>query len=419
MSPGWAVEAGADVRIVVVGAGFAGLLAADRVAQAGHEVVVLEARDRVGGRVWSRELVPGDPRGVVERGGEFVLDGYDVMRSVMAGLGLELADMTMSYYEREPRGAAPTTHQEVARCAAVVAGAAASAPPGTSLAEVVSGWPGSPAALGAYMSRVAVTNGVEATILAAAAVTDVTTGFARRPCWRVAGGNQRVAQGLAERLGASVRLRCPVRSVEHDHQGVRVLTDDGEVAGDAVIVAVPMAVLRDLPFSPGFPQARREAWRRAGLAYNAKLHIPLTRPAAASAVQSVPERFWTWTATDASGQVQPVVHAFAGTQAGLAALAVADGPATWASRVAALRPELSMDPARALLTTWNDDPWAGESYSALTVDVADGDDELIAAPLGRVHIAGEHTAGAWSGLMEGALRSGARAASEVLTAHRT
>jgi monoamine oxidase len=48
--------------------------------------------------------------------------------------------------------------------------------------------------------------------------------------------------------------------------------------------------------------------------------------------------------------------------------------------------------------------------------VADGDDELIAAPLGRVHIAGEHTAGAWSGLMEGALRSGARAASEVLTA---
>ena len=179
-----------------------------------------------------------------------------------------------------------------------------------------------------------------------------------------------------------------------------------------------MAVLRDkLPFSPGFPQIRREAWRRAGLAHNAKLHVPLTRPAAASAVQSVPERFWTWTATDASGEVQPVVHAFGGTEAGLAALAVAEGSAAWASRVTALRPELSMDPARALLTTWNDDPWAGESYSALTVEVADGDDELIAAPLGRVHIAGEHTAGAWSGLMEGALRSGVRAADEVSPQH--
>jgi monoamine oxidase len=40
-----------------------------------------------------------------------------------------------------------------------------------------------------------------------------------------------LAADLAERLGASVWLRCPVRSVEHDHQGVRVLTDDGEVAG--------------------------------------------------------------------------------------------------------------------------------------------------------------------------------------------
>jgi hypothetical protein len=48
--------------------------------------------------------------------------------------------------------------------------------------------------------------------------------------------------------------------------------------------------------------------------------------------------------------------AFAGTEAGLAALAVAEGPATWASRVAALRPELSMDLDRAPLSTWNDDP---------------------------------------------------------------
>jgi monoamine oxidase len=73
-----------------------------------------------------------------------------------------------------------------------------------------------------------------------------------------------------------------------------------------------------------------------------------------------------------------------------------------------------MDTGRALLTTWNDDPWAGESYSALTVEAAAGDDELLAAPLDRVHIAGEHTAGAWSGLMEGALRSGQRAADELL-----
>jgi monoamine oxidase len=97
--------------------------------------------------------------------------------------------------------------------------------------------------------------------------------------------------------------------------------------------------------------------------------------------------------------------------AGFAGLMAAD---RWASQAAALRPELSLDLGRAMVTTWNDDPWAGESYSALTVTVADGDDELITAPIGRVHFAGEHTAGAWAGLMEGALRWGVRAADEVL-----
>jgi monoamine oxidase len=252
-------------------------------------------------------------------------------------------------------------------------------------------------------------------MLAAAAVSDITAGFGSRPSWRVAGGNQRVAQQLAARLGASVvRRSSPVRSIEQDHAGVRVLTDDGVAAGDAAIVAVPMAVLRGLPFSPPLPEAHRGAWRRAGLAHNAKLHVPLTRAAAPSAVQSVPGKFWTWTAADATGQVQPVVHAFGGTEEGLAALAVADGPAAWASRVAALRGELALDAGRALLTTWNDDPWAGESYSALTTTVAEGDDEILAAPAGRVHFAGEHTAGDWAGLMEGALRSGERAAREVL-----
>jgi monoamine oxidase len=405
------------VRVVVVGAGFAGLHAADQVARAGHEVVVLEARDRVGGRVWSQQLVPGDPRSVVERGGEFVLDGYEVMRSVLAELGLELADTAMSYYEREPRGGAPATIEDVTACAGGAARAAAAARPGASLAEAVAGWNGPAAALAAYLSRVEITDGVTADVLAAAAVSDVTTGFTWRPSWRVAGGNQRLADGLAARLGSSVRLRTPAQAAEHGQDGVRVLTGAGEtVTGDAAIIAVPMAVLRELPFSPPVPGPLRQAWRRAGLAHNAKLHVPLTRPAAASAVQSVPDRYWTWTATDGSGQVQPVLHAFGGTEAGLAALAVAEGPGRWASRVAALRPELSLDTSQALVTTWNDDPWAGESYTALTVGVAQGDGRLIAAPLGRVHFAGEHTAGAWAGLMEGALRSGARAADEVLGA---
>jgi monoamine oxidase len=404
------------VRVVVIGAGFAGLMAAWRLTQGGCEVVVLEARDRVGGRVWSQELIPGDPRTVIERGAEFVLDGYDVLRGILGEVGLELAATGMSYYERDPRGGGPVSAQEVASCAAWVAAAAAAAPAGTSLATVAEGWAGPPAALAAYVSRIETTDGVSAGLLAAAAARDATAGFGRRPSWRVAGGNQRVAKELAARLGSAVWLSSPVGAVEHDDQGVRVSTADGAVAGDAVIVAVPMAVLRGLLISPPVPDRQRAAWERSGLAHNAKLHMPLNRPAGATAVQSVPGRFWAWTATDASGQVQPVLHAFAGTERGLAALGVADGPAAWAALAGSLLPELDTNPAAALVTTWNDDPWAGESYSADIVTAAPGDPDILAAPAGRVHFAGEHTAGDLAGLMEGALRSGERAAREILAA---
>ena len=412
-------EPEAGVRVMVVGAGFAGLMAAWRLTQRGCEVVVLEARDRVGGRVWSQELIPGDRRTVIERGAEFVLDGYDVLREVLAGLGLELTDTAMSYYQRESRGDVSADAAEVGKCAAWVAAAAAAAAPGTSLAEVAAGWAGPPGTLNAYLSRMETTSGMGADRLSAAVAQDATAGFGRRPSWRVAGGNQQVATGLARRLGPAVRLANPVRAVQQDHRGVHLDTADGAVTGDAAVIAVPMAVLRRLPIMPPVSGRQRAAWERSGLAHNAKLHMPLNRPAAASAVQSVPGRFWTWTAADITGQVQPVLHAFAGTQQGLSALAVADGPATWAARAAALRPELDVDPARAVLTTWNDDPWAGESYTADTLTPAPGDPDILAAPASRIYFAGEHTAGHWAGLMEGALRSGQRVADEVLASQHT
>src|SRR6202050_4860294 len=114
-----------SVRVVVVGAGFAGLMAAWRLTQGGCDVVVLEARDRVGGRVWSQELIPGDRRTVIERGAEVVLDGYDVLRELLAELGLELAGTTMSYYQREARGGGPVAASEGDEGAAWVAGGGA------------------------------------------------------------------------------------------------------------------------------------------------------------------------------------------------------------------------------------------------------------------------------------------------------
>ena len=69
-----------------------------------------------------------------------------------------------------------------------------------------------------------------------------------------------------------------------------------------------------------------------------------------------------------------------------------------------------------MLTNWWDDRWAAGAYSCHPPGWSRRDDEEVAAPYGRVHLAGEHTAGEFCGTMEGALRSGARAARRALAA---
>ena len=83
--------------VAVVGAGLAGLVCAEHLARAGFDVQVYEARDRVGGRVWTQRGLPGGQ--VVERGGEFIDTRHDALRDLVAALGLELDDLWAGYPE--------------------------------------------------------------------------------------------------------------------------------------------------------------------------------------------------------------------------------------------------------------------------------------------------------------------------------
>ena len=404
------------MKVVVVGAGFAGLMAAQRLTQGGHDVTVLEARDRVGGRVWSQQLIEGDPRTVIERGAEFVLNGYDVMTEALASCGLSLAPMGMSYYVREPRGV-DATAADVAECAAVVRPVAAAADPATPLSVLVEAVADrvSTVALSALLSRLEVTNGASVEQLTAAAAADVTVSFEASVSSRVAGGNQRLATELARSLSEPVRLGEIVRRVEWSESHAEVITDSGVIDADRVVLATPLAVTRDLDFGPTLPDATTEVWARAGISHAAKLHLPLrgastVRP---SAVQSVLDRYWTWTATDESGELQPVLHCFGGSVPALDQLQVELGAAEWAARAVALRPELDVVANGALVTTWHDDPFARGVYEYGTSDARVGDEELLKRSVGALHFAGEYTAGEWAGLMEGALRSGVRVAEEI------
>ncbi|MFN8662365.1 MAG: NAD(P)/FAD-dependent oxidoreductase [Thermomicrobiales bacterium] len=400
------------MRICVIGAGFSGLAAAEAVQRAGHDVVVLEARDRVGGRVWSQTLPNG---AVFERGAEFIEHDQDEIIATVERLGLRLAPMGMAYADREPRGG-----QGVDRATMVTATArirevlAARQPdPNESVTTFLDGLDLDPGAREAIVSRITLTSTQPAADLAASVLGDGSTLLNSDESFRVAGGNQGVALELARRLGPAVHLATAVQAVTWSEDHVTVRAGGIDVAADRAVLAVPARLTHRIAFDPPLP-----AWKQAaldGVAYGhaAKLAVPLREPTGPSATLSVPDRFWTWTAKGADGAVAPVAGCFAGSAPALEALQVNDGPQRWLERLAWLRPDLALAPEGAVLTTWDDDPWIAASYSTPLVGQPRRPAELIRA-VGPLHFAGEHTAELHYATMDGALRSGRRAAEEIM-----
>lgn len=399
-------------EVIVVGAGFAGLSAAVGLARGGLDVLVIEARDRVGGRVWSDELgAPDGSRYTIERGAEFVLDGYATLEGLVAEYGLTLAPTGMSYYVREPRGVPGASAEALGRAGRAVAGAVSDSGART-VSEAVACAGLAPPIAEAVLARVEISCALEADHLAPSAL-DHLASFEPLPSHRIAGGNARLARALADELGPDrIRFGTPIRALDRSDVPLRVRVDGGELEADHVLLALPLPVLRRLMIEPPLPTWKLGALARVEIGHAAKLHVPLAASAPASAVMSVPDRFWCWTATGREGRVAPILNCFAGSPSALRELAVTGGPGVWLERARNLRDDLELVTSGAVLTTWDDDPWALGAYRAS--GLAAVSEAELAAPVGAVHFAGEYAAGELSGLMEGALRSGQSAAVGIL-----
>ena len=395
------------MRVAVAGAGLAGLSAADELRRAGAEVTVFEARERVGGRVWSRRL---DNGAVVEMGAEYILPGNTAVRELAARFGLGLWDKGMAYGRREPRGGAATSHEQMAAAVPEIERALADVPAGVSAQEFLDGLDIGVGVREALLARVEISSASPATEVAARDLAGIAH-VDEEPAPSVAGGNQGLALGLSAELVDAVRLSSPVERIEWSSSGVRVRAAGAELDADACVVAVPASVLGRIHFEPLLPEGHARAFASVRYGHAAKLFVPLSAPAPPTAVMSVPERYWTWTARGEGGEVQPVVSAFAGSAPALERLAVSTGAERWLASLTRLRGELALDTAGALLSTWADDPWVRAAYSTSPPPELAA---LAAEPLGPLAFAGEHLGGVHAALMEGAIRSGTSAARGLL-----
>ncbi len=398
------------MKVIVIGAGFAGLAAADALVQAGVEVTVLEARDRVGGRVYSRRLANG---AVIEMGADFFEADHSTLRGYARRFGLTIVPRGMRYSEREPRGVetTPAAVGEVAELARQTLRQRLGEPR-LSVADLLDSLDVDPAAREAVLARVEVSSAHGADEVDAGVLSHFGSSYGGPESDRIVEGNDAIAKCLADTLGERLRLRTPVDSITWDDDGVRVQTERGTCTADAAVVAVPAAILKTLRFAPALPDDKRAALARLPIATAAKLFVPLTAVAEPSATLAVPERYWAWTALGADGAVTPVVNCFAGSPAAVDRLRLGDGPATWVASLRRLRSDLELDEAGAVVATW-DDPWAQGVYSVSSPAARPGDEEAICRAELPLVFCGEHTARGDGGLMEGALRSGLRAAELV------
>jgi monoamine oxidase len=385
------------VKVAVVGAGLAGLAAADALERKRAEVVVLEARDRVGGRVWSQQF----ENGVAERGAEFVFESDEVLRATAERFGLRLYRKGTLYGAREPRGGVPAT---VAEVEAAAVGLRALAPQGT-VADALdaSGLPSG--VREAIQARVEISSAHPASDLDAEVLAETGAGFGSFDTYGVEGGNGILARCLAGL--PAVHVGSPVESVVWTDRSVRLQGSGLEVDADRAVLAVPATAYERIHFDPPLPPAK--AMALAGVRYGqaAKLHVPLRTLAEPSAVLAVPDRYWSYTQLVPSGLPARFAAAFAGTEGALARLRVAEGPEGWLGALAELRPELDLERDGAMLTVWSDGAYSAPSRSSPLQA------EELQRPVGPFAFAGEHTAGEWHGLMEGALRSGLRAAADL------
>ncbi len=436
--------------VIVIGAGLAGLNSALLLEAQGFDVTVLEARNRIGGRLYTLDNVPGRP----EAGGNTIGANYARVIDRANALGLTLNPApdvvggirTMELFVDgqfiEPSAwasfAGNPFPESVKRFppGSMIFGALRDNPlqqPSDWLLEEYQKYD---VAIATVFDRMGLderskelvnqTNSygdtLESTSLLSlyrTAASYAKAGDIKGGPQAVDGGNQRLPEAMAEALKQPVLMGKVVTSITLSDTGGVVTTADGSTyKGDHVISSIPLTALRNISISPALPALQQRAINE--IDYSKTLIVQLT----------VSDEYWgehtpsLWTDTpierifatslDGSGKVSNVTFWLTGANAMLfSAMQETARDESLLENFYAIYPQSRGKVALEQVVDWNSDPFVQGTWPAYKPGQVSAFGDAISTRHGRLYFAGEHTAVANTG-MEGAMESSERVVAEVL-----
>jgi monoamine oxidase len=443
---------------VVVGAGFAGLAATKRLQERGKSVALIEARDRVGGRVWNRTADDGT---VVSVGGTWLGKQQSRMFELARELGLEvypqydegdtlmqidgrtrryrglpkidafaLASLGLAFWrldhmvKRLPVDA-PWTAREARALDSRALGAWVRSPwnvpsatarklLNTTMTTLFCVDPNEVSLLG---SMVLARGGGSFEYYVDASITETHL---------VDGGAPEIATRLAAKLGDALHLSSPVRRIRQTGKGVEITSDRLTVEAGRVIVAAPPLLAGRIEYDPALPESHAQLLRRM-LSGSAIRGItiydePFWRKQGLSGMSVAPDVLVPVALDQSPRSGTPGIlssYMFGPAAVSAAGLDPEERREIWLSALAARYGAQALEPRSHLETDWAAEPWSlGGMIAHFAPGVLTNFGEALREPAGRIHWAGAERATEMHGLMEGAVRSGERAADEVVDLDR-